>query len=472
MFMAAMEATVVATAMPTVVAELGGIHLYGWVAAAYLLASTVSVLIYGRLADLYGRKRLLLFCIAIFLAGSMASGLATNIVALVGFRALQGLGAGGVQPITLTVVSDLYSLRERGKVQAYFGSIWGIAGISGPLLGGLIVHALSWRWVFFINLPFGLASAAVLLFAYREAPRGARGKVDWAGAVALTVSSVALLLAASGVVPLVTTVVGVGLGAAFVVLARRAGEGALLPLGLLGQRAVALATTSAALLGGAMMIALTYVPLFVQGVLGGTPTAAGTVVAPMLVGWPLAATLTGRRLHASGFRAPVRLGAAVIASSLLVFAWIIDGHASTLAMQVTMFVFGTGMGIASTALMVGMQSSVGWGQRGVVTATNMFARTMGGALGVGALGSLLARRLADALPPEAVAKLLGPERDRNALAGAAGSATEALAGGIVTVMWVLAAIGVVNALVCAFYPEPPRAPEGGSTEPLVVPLGE
>lgn len=479
MFMAAMEATVVATAMPTVVAELGGIHLYGWVGAAYLLASTVSVPIYGRLADLYGRKRLLLFCIALFLAGSMASGLATNIVALVGFRALQGLGAGGLQPVTLTVVGDLYSLRERGKVQAYFGAIWGIAGISGPLLGGLIVHALSWRWVFFINLPFGLASAAVLFFAYRETPRSERGKVDWAGAVALTGSSVALLLAASGVVPLVTAVVGVGLGTAFVVLARRAGEGALLPLTLLGQRAVALASTSSALLGGAMMIALTYVPLFVQGVLGGTPTAAGAVVAPMLVGWPLAATLTGRRLHASGFRAPVRLGAAVIAASLLVFAWVIDARAGTLAMQVTMFVFGTGMGVASTALMVGMQSSVGWGQRGVVTATNMFARTMGGALGVGALGSLLARRLGDALPPEAVAKLLSHERDRSALAGAA-SATEVLASGIVTLMWVLAAIGVANALVCAFYPEPPRAPEAGApgapengaAEPVAVTLGE
>ncbi len=479
MFMAAMEATVVATAMPTVIAELGGIHLYGWVGAAYLLASTVSVPIYGRLADIYGRKRLLLFCIALFLAGSMASGLATNIVALVGFRALQGLGAGGLQPVTLTVVGDLYSLRERGKVQAYFGAIWGIAGISGPLLGGLIVHALSWRWVFFINLPFGLASAAVLLFAYRETPRSERGKVDWAGGVALTGSAVALLLAASGVVPLVTAVVGVALGTAFVVLARRAGEEALLPLTLLGQRAVALASISSALLGGAMMIALTYVPLFVQGVLGGTPTAAGAVVAPMLVGWPLAATLTGRRLHASGFRAPVRLGAAVIAVSLLVFAWVIDARAGTLAMQATMFVFGTGMGVASTALMVGVQSSVGWGQRGVATATNMFARTMGGALGVGALGSLLARRLGDALPPEAVAKLLSPERDRNALAGA-GSATDALASGIVTLMWVLAAIGVTNALVCAFYPEPPRAPEAGAPEngapgapePVAVTLGE
>ncbi|HEU4409925.1 MAG TPA: MDR family MFS transporter [Polyangiaceae bacterium] len=471
MFMAAMEATVVATVMPTVIAELGGIHLYGWVGASYLLASTVSVPLYGRLADLRGRKPVLLLGIVLFLAGSVASGLAQTAVALIAFRALQGLGAGAMQPVALTVVGDLYSLSERGKVQAYFGAIWGIAGISGPLLGGLIVRALSWRWVFFINLPFGLASMAVLAFAYREAKRRESGAIDWAGAFALTASSVALLLGASGVAPLATTAAGVALAVAFVALERRAGEGAVLPLALLGQRAMAVASLSAALLGWAMMSSLTYAPLFVQGVLGGSPTAAGAVVAPMLVGWPVAATLTGRRLSVTGFRAPVRFGAVVIAASLVAFAWAFDARAPALAMQAAIFAFGVGMGVSSTSLLVGAQSSVGWGQRGVATATNMFARTMGGALGVGAFGSVLAARLGGAASPEAVTKLLGPERDRSALAGVSSAATEALAGGLTTVMWAIAGVGLANGLLTFFYPEPPRSPEAAAA-PAAAPLGE
>ncbi len=160
MFMAAMEATVVATAMPTVISELGGIRLYGWVGAAYLLASTVTVPLYGKLADRHGRKPVLLLGIALFLAGSLASGLSASIEQLILFRAVQGLGAGAVQPIVLTVIGDLYTPAERGKVQGWFGAVWGIAGISGPLLGGAIVAAVSWRWVFLVNVPFGIASAS------------------------------------------------------------------------------------------------------------------------------------------------------------------------------------------------------------------------------------------------------------------------------------------------------------------------
>jgi Major Facilitator Superfamily len=471
MAMAAMEATVVATAMPTVIADLGGIHLYGWVGASYLLASTVSVPLYGRLADMRGRKPVLLVGIALFLAGSAASGLARDIVSLIAFRALQGLGAGSMQPVALTIVGDLYPLRERGKVQAYFGALWGVAGIAGPLLGGLIVRVWSWRWVFFINLPFGVASMAVLAFAYREAKRRESGALDWPGALALTGSSVALLLGASGVAPLATVAAGLALAVGFVAIERRAGENAVLPLALLGQRSVAVASLSVALLGWAMMAMLTYAPLFVQGVLGESPTMAGVTVAPMLVGWPLAATVTGRRLSVTGFRTPVRFGAMVIAASLVVFAWAVSARAPLIVMQATMFAYGVGMGVSSTSLLVGVQSSVGWGQRGVATATNMFSRTMGGALGVGALGSVLAALIGGEISPEAVTKLLGPERDRSSLAGASAAATEALAGGLTTVMWALAGVGLVNGLVTLFYPEPPRSPDAASAS-AAASLGE
>src|SRR5213595_1637377 len=196
--MAAMEMTVVSTAMPTVVGDLGGIHFYSWVFTAYLLTSTVTVPLYGKLADLYGRKPVLLGGIAVFLAGSMASGLAGSIGSLIAFRALQGLGAGAMQPTTLTIVGDIYNLEERSRMQGVFGAVWGVAGLIGPLLGGIIVHYLSWRWVFFINVPAGIAAAVILVMALHEQVEHRRHSLDWAGAGLLTLGLVALLVGSQG----------------------------------------------------------------------------------------------------------------------------------------------------------------------------------------------------------------------------------------------------------------------------------
>src|SRR3954467_6655002 len=196
--MAAMEMTVVSTAMPTVVGDLGGIHYYSWVFTAYLLTSTVTVPIYGKLADLYGRKPVLLAGIAIFLVGSMASGLAQGIGALIAFRALQGLGAGAMQPTTLTIVGDIYNLEERARMQGVFGAVWGVAGLIGPLLGGIIVKYLSWRWVFFINVPFGIAAAALLVVSLHENVEHRRHSLDRAGASLLTLGLAALLFGTHG----------------------------------------------------------------------------------------------------------------------------------------------------------------------------------------------------------------------------------------------------------------------------------
>ncbi|AKF11509.1 MDR family MFS transporter [Sandaracinus amylolyticus] len=409
MFMAAMEATVVATAMPTVISELGGIRLYGWVGAAYLLASTVTVPLYGKLADRRGRKPVLLLGIALFLAGSLASGLATSIEQLIVFRGLQGLGAGAVQPIVLTVIGDLYTPAERGKVQGFFGAVWGIAGISGPLIGGAIVATTTWRWIFLINIPFGIAAALVLAFAYREAPRERAGApLDLAGASTILFASLALLLAASGVAPVLMTIAGVALIALFVVIERRASD-PVLPIPLMTRRLIAVTTIASFLLGVAMMGVLTYLPLHVQGVLLGVPTEAGLVIAPMLVGWPIASAMTSRMLVRTGYRKPVWLGALLSAVGLVALAPLVTMRAHPLALAGSMFVFGFGMGLANTAILIGVQASVGWEQRGVVTAATMFARTMGGALGVGALGAVLAARLGRALSPEVVSRLLDPE---------------------------------------------------------------
>lgn len=408
MFMAAMEATVVATAMPTVIAELGGLHLYGWVGASYLLASTVTVPLYGKLADRHGRKPVLLVGIALFLAGSLASGLATSIEQLIAFRALQGLGAGAVQPIVITVIGDLYTPAERGRVQGLFGAVWGFAGISGPLLGGAIVALVSWRWVFLVNIPFGIAAAVVLATAFREAPRaGTAAPLDLAGAGAILFASLALLLAASGVASIPLAIAGVLLIVAFVTIERRAPD-PVLPIPLLTRRLIAVTTMVSLFLGAAMMGVLNFLPLHVQGVLVGLPTEAGLVIAPMLVAWPIASAITSRLIVRTGYRRPVWLGAALTAAGLFLLVPLVLTRAPSWSLGIAMAVFGAGMGLASTAMIIGIQASVGWEQRGVVTAANMFARTMGGALGVGGMGALLASRLGRTLDAETASALLDP----------------------------------------------------------------
>lgn len=450
MFMGAMEATVVGTAMPTVIADLGGLALYGWVGSAYLLASTVSVPVYGKLADVYGRKPVLLVGIALFLLGSIASGGAPTIVALILARAVQGLGAGAMQPIAVTVVGDLFAVGERGRVQGLIGAVWGSAAVAGPLVGGLIVQSLSWRWVFWINVPFGFASAAILWRWYAEDPRPSRAlPLDWLGALLLSLSALALLLGAAGEQPALTLPLGALLALWVVWQGRRAAD-PVFPLALLTRRPIAVAAQSSLLLGATMMGTLMFVPLYVQGVLGRGPAEAGATAAPMLLGWPIASTLTSRMLVRVGFRSPVWLGSVLCAVSLCAFAWLLQPGASMPALQSAMFVYGLGMGLVNTTLLIAVQSSVGWEQRGVATATTMFSRSIGGALGVGAFGTVLAARLGAVLPPDSVRAIIDPER-RRALAGGAQLA-RALASGLAPIFWATAALALLNVLVVAFYP--------------------
>ncbi|MCB9594042.1 MAG: MFS transporter [Sandaracinaceae bacterium] len=439
MFMAAMEATVVATAMPTVISELGGLALYGWVGAAYLLASTVTVPFYGKLADRHGRKPILSMGVIVFLIGSVASGASTSIEQLIVFRAVQGLGAGAMQPIVLTVIGDLYTPAERGRVQGFFGAVWGIAGVAGPLLGGAIVSMTTWRWVFWINVPLGLLALVVLGVAFREAPRPkARTRLDLAGAGTVILAALSILLAASGVLPLVTGPAGAVLLVVFVWIESHA-EDPVLPIALIRRRLITVAGVVSLLLGAAMMAVLTFLPLHVQGVLSGAPTDAGLVIAPMLVGWPVASAITSRMIVRIGYRAPIRIGVFVSTVGFVSLALTATLLAPAWALGLSMLVFGAGMGLSNTALIISVQASVGYEQRGVVTAFTQFARTMGGALGVGALGAVLAAQLGRRLPPETVRALLDPHA---AGVVSAPGVAEALGGALAPLFWAGAAATV------------------------------
>src|SRR5579859_5280551 len=281
MFMSAMEATVVGTVMPTVVQKLGGIELYGWTGAVYLLAATVTMPLYGKLADLYGRKPVMMLGMAFFLAGSMASGLSRTMMQLIAFRAVQGLGAGGLQPIAMTVVGDIFRPAERARIQGVFGAVWGVAAMSGPLLGGLIVHVLSWRWVFFINVPFGVVSAVLITSFFHEPVQKKDHTLDIAGTVLLASAIVALLLGVTRVEPLIMLPLAVLLLVGFVLVELRARE-PVLSVALLRRPVIGVSNTAGALVGSVMSSTVIYLPLYVQGVLGGSVTSAGAAVAPML----------------------------------------------------------------------------------------------------------------------------------------------------------------------------------------------
>jgi EmrB/QacA subfamily drug resistance transporter len=466
LFLAAMEMTVVSTAMPTVVAELGGLPLYAWAFAAYMLATTVTVPIWGKLADLRGRKPVLLAGIGLFLAGSLACGLAGSMSSLIAWRALQGLGAGAMQPVTFTIIGDLFDVRERGRMQGLFGAVWGIAGLAGPFVGGALVHSVGWRWVFWVNVPFGLASAAVLAVAYHERAERHPHRLDVAGAALLSVAVVAALLAGrSRAAGLAAVPVALAATAAFLAVERRARE-PLLPLDLFSQRVVAVASAAGALMGAAMFATVTYVPLFVQSVLGRGPTAAGGAIAPMALGWPVASAISGRLVPRLGYRPLLLAGFATSAAAALAAAAALRPGVPLPLVQGLMAAYGAGLGIANPPLLIAVQTSVAWNRRGVATASTLFFRTIGGTLAVGLLGAVLANALArTGARPELVERLLGPGRalvDGPALASIAG----ALQGAMTIVFWAAAAIACGALVVVLGFPDvavaageaPPRAP--------------
>src|SRR3989440_1402686 len=406
MSLAALDTTIVGTALPSIVGKLGGISLYSWVFSVYLLTSTTTVPIYGKLADLYGRKPIFLFGTAIFLLGSIFSGAAQSMEELIIFRAVQVLGSGAVLPIVLTIIGDIFELQQRARVQGLFSAVWGLASIVGPAAGGLIVDHFSWRWVFYINVPFGLLSGILLALSLKETVERKKQKLDYIGTLTLTGGIVALLFALlqGGTNWPWLSVPSISLFALFIVLIilflrqeNRAPE-PILPLTLFTNRIIAVSSIGGIVLGTLMFGITSYVPLFVQGVKGGTATSAGITLGPLLVAWPIAATLSGKIILRYGYRLTAVVGSMLVAIGVGLVMLLQVG--STLPyIVIAMLVIGTGLGLMSTAFVISVQNAVPWNVRGVATASTQFFRTIGGTVGVALMGTILNLQMAARFSP-------------------------------------------------------------------------
>jgi EmrB/QacA subfamily drug resistance transporter len=405
-FLAAMESTVVATSMPVVVASLGGLAIYSWVFSGFLLTSTVTMPVWGRLSDLYGRRRTFLTGLGIFLAGSALSGLSQDMGQLIAFRALQGLGAGSLVTIGMTIVGELFGLERRARMQGYISGVWGLASLLGPLVGGLLTDHVSWRWVFYINLPFGAIAIALLAGVLTDAPRdGRRPVIDYAGIAAFTVGVTALLL---GVVEAGRVGAWTGLdvaaplvlaAVALVVFVRVEGRAPdpVVPLRLFRERVVLAAALTGFLSGMAMFGAISFVPLFLQAAGGMSATRAGTVLIPFVLGWVLLSIVSARLVLRLGYRALVLAGMVCLAAAFALLARWSTGLTTASAMR-DMALAGVGMGLSMVPMLIAVQSAVARADLGAATSMTQFFRTLGGAVGLSVMGAVMARGLAAGLP--------------------------------------------------------------------------
>ena len=394
MGLGAMEATVVSTAMPTVIATLGGLAHYSWVFSAYLLTSTASVPIWGRLSDLFGRRRMYLTGVAIFLAGSMLSGAATSMTSLIVARAIQGLGTGAIIPLSMTIVGELYTLAERARTQALFSGVWGLASIAGPLAGGFITDTMSWRWVFYLNLPFGLLAGIVILLAYPRTRRAQAVRVDWLGAALLFGSISTLLLALSadaGELAWGSGAAAAALLAGFVTVERRVSD-PILPLDMLTNPLIARTFTVVFLVGVALFGAITFIPLFVQGVMGATATEAGRVLTPLFLGWVIMSIASARLTVKLGYRPLAVTGSLLLTAGFIGLA-MVGADSPRSAVLVSGLLIGSGMGLSMLSLLLAVQHGVPRPHLGLATSLNSFSRSIGAAVGIAAMGALMTRQL-------------------------------------------------------------------------------
>ncbi|WP_297617919.1 MFS transporter [Nocardia sp.] len=395
----ALDATIIATSVLTITRQLGGFAQFPWLFSIYLLAQAVTVPIYGSLADSLGRKPVMLFGIAVFALGSLLCGVATDMAALIVFRAVQGIGAGAVSAMSMTIAGDTYTLRERARVQGYLAGVWAFASVMGPLLGGVFSQYVSWRWIFLINLPLAGIAAWMMQQHFAERVPRQKQRIDYLGAVLLgagTGSVILALLEGGQAWPWISSTSIALLGAGAITLAafgrcEQRATNPILPPWIFTRRVV-VASSLVSLLVGAMLLGLTtYVATFVQGVLGKGALIAGFTAATVTLGWPVAASQAGKVYLRIGFRMTALIGSslAVLGAASLI---LVNSAATLPQLAAGCFVVGLGLGLIATPTLIAAQTSTEWSERGVVTSTNVFARSIGSAVGVAVFGAIVNAR--------------------------------------------------------------------------------
>jgi EmrB/QacA subfamily drug resistance transporter len=435
LFMASMEATVIATAMPTIVSELGGLESFSWVFAIYMLTSTIAGPIFGKLSDMIGRRPVYFVAIGMFTLGSLLCGLAPTMPALIAARAVQGIGAGGLQPLAFIIIGDIFTLEQRARIQGLFSGVWGVSSVIGPLLGGLIVDVASWHWVFLINLVPAAAAALLFNAGWRDAARrdGPRPRIDYAGA-GLLAGGVALLLLG---LDHPTTPSGLALlaGSAVVlvllVIVELRAEAPILPVTLFRDRLFAVACAQGILAGSVLFGSVNYIPLYVQTVLGSSATEAGSTITPMMLGWVFTSIIAGRLLLLVNYRNLVVTGMSLFAVGAFLLSRI-RPEMSRFELALAVALMGIGMGASIPSFLISVQSSVARSSLGTATSTLTFSRTIGGAIGVATLGGILANRIvselaARGLPADAIDLAALIDSHSSSAVSLAAGPTEALA---------------------------------------------
>lgn len=417
MAMIAIEATIVSTAMPQIAAQLGQINLYSWVFSSFLLTQTATTVMFGKLADIYGRKPMILIGITVFLIASLLAGFAWSMPSMIAFRLLQGIGAGAIQPVAMTVVADLFPGNQRGKVQGYLASVWALSAVVGPLLGSLIIHNLPWAWIFWINVPVGLFAASAFLLFLHEEKRTRVVSIDVLGAALFAVSISALMIALT---EMESAVSGQAIGAlavfavalaAFVWQERRA-EAPMIAPDLWLKRPIAFANLAVFFASMAIMGLTTFLPMYVQTVLNRSPLVAGFALTMLLLGWPCGATIASRQFTRFGLRPMMIVGSLFIPVGTFLFV-LLTPLSSAVVAGVGSLIMGFGMGLLNIGALVLTQESVGSSERGSATASNVFSRNLGSTLGAAVLGAVLTYGLAHATNGEAIT----PEQIRALLNG-------------------------------------------------------
>ena len=465
-FLVSLDTAVMATAMPTVVTQLGGIASYAWVFSAYLLASTVTVPVYGKLADLFGRKRVFLGSTLLFLVGSMLCGASQDMTQLIVFRVVQGIGAGGIQPSTQTILGDIYTLAERARIAGIFSAIWGISGLLGPAIGGLLTEQFTWRAVFYVNGPICILAMALIWKFLHERLEHRRVRIDYPGAALLSTGVTALLLGLQGDLALdgvsasarvMYAIGGVAL-VGFVVQERRHPE-PLVPLTIFTNRVIVACTLAATAGGAAWFGMLAFVPPYLQSIQGATPLAAGLILGITDAGWTIASTTMGRTVMRVGLRPPAVIGGVLAAVGFAAYRFVPVESSLWIPVLIN-FEIGLGLGLFLPLTTIAAQNAVGWNLRGVVTGMSSFARTIGGSVGVAIAGVVFASGIQAAAAAGVDPNLLMSAAGRQQVAPEqVASLQAALAHTLGDVFLVFVAAALCAAAALAFLPAKVREPE-------------